>query len=123
MPPEEGLKMYQHDLDLTASFASDNPETVAQARQKLMICTILYRCENFHIFFPGKHLGETFPCPVCGTVVRPEGRMASTPVYRFRCPKCGGRLSWPRKSHKGQGFAAGTPVHCWLSPLVILKEG
>jgi hypothetical protein len=37
-----------------------------------MVCTVMYRCENFHIYFPGKWLGETITCQVCGAVMRPE---------------------------------------------------
>jgi hypothetical protein len=32
----------------------------------------MYRCENFHIYFPGKWLGETSTCPVCGGMMQPE---------------------------------------------------
>lgn len=65
--------MYRHDLDLTARFARENPEVIDQAREKLMVCTVRYRCENFHLFFPGKYLGDSIPCPVCGLCMRPEG--------------------------------------------------
>lgn len=69
---KEGLTLYQHDIELTEKFARENPEVVAQAREKLVVCTVMYRCQNFHIYFPGKWLGETITCPECGAMMRPE---------------------------------------------------
>lgn len=65
--------MYQHDIELIERFASENPDIIARAREKLMVCTVMYRCEkNFHIYFPGRWLGETVACQVCGSIMRPE---------------------------------------------------
>jgi len=66
------MTMYQHDIELIEKFARENPDVIAKARAKLLVCTVMYRCENFHIYFPGKWLGETTTCPVCGGMMRPE---------------------------------------------------
>jgi hypothetical protein len=36
-----------------------------------MIRTVMYRCENLYIYFPGKWLGEPITCQMC------EGMMGS----------------------------------------------
>ncbi|MBI5778618.1 MAG: hypothetical protein HZA49_04080 [Planctomycetes bacterium] len=64
--------MYQHDLDLIDKFARENPDLITRARENLLVCTVMYRCEHFHIYFPGKWLGEIISCPVCGAVMQPE---------------------------------------------------
>jgi len=46
--------MYYRDIELTERFARENPSVIARARKNLMACTVMYRCENFHIYFPGK---------------------------------------------------------------------
>jgi len=66
------MTMYQHDIELIEKFARENPDIIAKARGKLMVCTVMYRCENFHIYFPGKWLGEIIYCRVCGGMMRPE---------------------------------------------------
>jgi hypothetical protein len=60
------LTLYHHDIELSEKFARENPDAIARALENLMICTVMYRCENFNIYFPGKLLGETITCPVCG---------------------------------------------------------
>lgn len=70
--PPRGETVYQHDIELIESFPRKNPDVIAKAREKLKICAVMYRCKNFHIFFPGKWLGETIACPVCGAGMRPE---------------------------------------------------
>jgi hypothetical protein len=52
-------------MQLIERFAKENPDVIAKACDKLIVCTVMYRCENFHIYFPGKWLGETTTCPVC----------------------------------------------------------
>jgi hypothetical protein len=66
------MTMYQHDIELIEKFARETPDVIATAREKLMVCTVMYRCENFHIYFPGKWLGKTITCPVCGGMMHPE---------------------------------------------------
>lgn len=62
----EGLTLYQHDIELTARFAIENSGIMAEAREKLTLFCGMYRCENHHIFCPGKNLGPFTKCPVCG---------------------------------------------------------
>ena len=38
--------------------------------------------------------------------------MERLPVYRFRCPQCHRRLSWPKESYTGKAFAAGQHLYC-----------
>gem|GEM_PF-2944280 len=38
--------------------------------------------------------------------------MKSIPVYRFRCPQCRRRLSWPKESYTGLAFASGQTPYC-----------
>jgi hypothetical protein len=65
--------VYHHDIELIGKFARENPDVIATAREKLMVCTVMYRCEkNFHICYPGKWLGETTTCPVYRDMMRPE---------------------------------------------------
>ncbi len=64
--------MYQHDIELIERFARENPDVIATAREKLMVCTAMDRCENFHIYFPGKWLAATTICPVCRAMMRPD---------------------------------------------------
>jgi hypothetical protein len=64
--------VYQHDIKLTERFGRENPDVIARVWGNLMVCTVMYRCENFHIYFPGKWLGEIITCPVCGAAMRPE---------------------------------------------------
>jgi len=64
--------VYQHDIELIRKFARETPDVINKAREKLMVCTVMYRCENFHIYFPGKLMGETITCPACGGMMRPE---------------------------------------------------
>jgi len=66
------MTVYQHDIELIEKFARENPDVIAQACEKLMVCTVMYRCVNFHIYFPGKWLGETITCQVCGGMMLPE---------------------------------------------------
>jgi hypothetical protein len=68
----ERLTVYQHDIELIERFARENPDVIAKAPEKLVVCTVMYRCENFHIYFPGQYLGETITCPVCGGMMHPE---------------------------------------------------
>jgi hypothetical protein len=66
------LTVYQHDIELIERFARENPDVIAKAREKLMVYTVMYRCENFHIYLPGKNLVETITCQVCGGMMWPE---------------------------------------------------
>jgi hypothetical protein len=50
----------------------ETPDVINKAREKLMVCTVMYRCENFHIYFPGMWLGEIINCRGCGGMMRPE---------------------------------------------------
>jgi hypothetical protein len=64
--------VYQHDIELIEKFAMETPDVINKAREKLMVCTVMYRCENFHIYFPGMWLGEIINCRGCGGMMRPE---------------------------------------------------
>jgi hypothetical protein len=58
--------MDRHETELIERFVRESPEVIAQAREKLMVCSVMYRCENFHICFPGKWLEKTITCQVYG---------------------------------------------------------
>lgn len=56
--------------------------------------------------------------------------MKSIPIYRFRCPQCRWRLSWPKESYTGRAFGEGQILYCgecWLHQdgncqLVLINE-
>lgn len=44
--------MYQHDVEPIEKFARENPDIINKAWEKLIVCATMYRCENFHIYYP-----------------------------------------------------------------------